>query len=168
MLFYYCKFFFEFFFNSMFFVYGKAITFRYYTWKLEASIVNKKLIHESPWRIVDKRGIEKGLKGVKKGQKDQTDGGREKTNSRRSWSAGWTGRSTDWMRVLFPSSFPPCLRSLFLAEQCAEKCAIGEKNGPLPLWSSGPLELFCFHLRKGASYRSNCAEWISERKKERQ
>lgn len=38
-------------------------------------------------------------------------------------------------------------------EQCAEKCAIGEKNGPLPLWSSGPLELFCFHLRKGASYR---------------
>lgn len=27
------------------------------------------------------------------------------------------------------------------------------KNGPLPLWSSGPLELFCFHLRKGDSYR---------------
>ncbi|KAL0106010.1 hypothetical protein PUN28_016021 [Cardiocondyla obscurior] len=55
------------------------------------------------------------------------------------------------MRVLVPLR---ALRPFFpRAEQCAEKCAIGEKNGPLPLWSSGPLELFCFHLRKGASYR---------------
>lgn len=65
---------------------------------------------------------------------------------------------------------PACIwpsRSLPLrlgAEQCAEKCAIGEKNGPLPLWSSGPLELFCFHLRKGVSYREATVLNESERR----
>lgn len=120
----------------------------------------------------------KGWRGFRTGQKDQTVGGQMGERRTRAKVGQQDKRKKYRLDESLSPSFPLLLSSPFpvpfplflffpLAEQCAEKCAIGEKNGPLPLWSSGPLELFCFHLRKGASYRGNCAEWIGAREGER-
>lgn len=130
------------------------------------SFANEKIIHELSWRIVDKRAMEKGLmmREVKRVKKPRPSADEERrTRAKVGQQDERKKYRLDESLSLSPHSsllFPP-------VEQCAEKCAIGEKNGPLPLWSSGPLELFCFHLRKGASYSGNCAEWISVRGKER-
>lgn len=146
--------------------------------KQEAGFVNKKLIHKLPWRIIDTRAyrerVEGDLNGSKRSNRRRTDGERRTRAKVGQQDKRKKYRLDESLSPSFPlllsSPFPvPFPLSLFfpLTEQCAEKCAIGEKNGPLPLWSSGPLELFCFHLRKGASYRGNCAEWIGAREGER-